>query len=54
MKITATVTMIYDSEIMDLDEITPEEFKQRVLYYALDDFNGGVQFSESSIDMEEA
>lgn len=54
MKIKATVTMIYESDVMDLDELTPEQFRDRVMFYALDDFNGGVQFDQTSIDLEES
>ena len=45
--------MSYDTEIMDSEDLTPQEFEILVLNCALDDFNGGVQFEKESIDMEE-
>ena len=49
MKITATVTLTYDSEVSDF-EGSPEEFRSQVETWARDDFNGGVTFEESSIE----
>ena len=52
MKIQATVTLHYDSEVMDADHLTEQEFFQLVSRCTLDDFNGGVEFDSVSIDME--
>ena len=52
MKIKATVTLNYDSEIMDVDHLTDDQFFQLVSGYALEDFNGGIEFDSINIDME--
>ena len=54
MRITATVSMIYDSDVMDMDDLTKEEFLERVLHYTIEDFNGGVQFDEHSIEITQS
>lgn len=52
MQIKATVTLQYDSEIMDAEHLTEQEFFQLVSRCTLDDFNGGVEFDPAEIDME--
>lgn len=52
MRIQATVTLFYDQDVMDKLEMSADQFQQHVNELVVDDFNGGIEFTENEIDVQ--